>query len=1334
MLQIIKGTERSGKTQLLASMVQKSIEAERCTYIIIPDQFSLVYDRKLYDFLGAEAFNKITIVGPDRLAERLIEKHGSSGKYCDDNARLIMMYKACKEFEALNCAKYYSRSLSKGSFFENVCDTIDELRQSAYSADTLAAKAESLTGTVADKLYDISQLYSLYLVQLEKHGLKDTNSAMAEAVELIRELNYFENCDVYFDSFSSFTGDQKRMLEAIFAQANSVTAALTIGSGRNADANLTPFKVCIQTCTELEGIAKATGHTVMPHITADKYEYKSAAIRTLSDRIFAPAAKPSDCADGVRIVPVSDTYSEAEYVFAQIRSLVNSGDYKYGDIAVISRDLEECASVLDDMAYRYDVPLFCDIRKNVSQSSPVLFVNAVFDCIISKSFRTRSILSYIKSPLSNISVKRAADIEEYCFKWSVDGDMWLSEFTASDRQDKKQRRKELSRINDTRQKIIDDLKKLKDECTDATAGKISAALGSFMRRVGLHDDVFTNLKALSIAQNETSLEISRVFNQLWQRFLSAIGSIQDILANEKITAKEYYELLKTMLSQMTVSSPPQRLNSVIAASAQHTRLSDIKVAFIIGANDGHFPKNIHMQGLFSEHEKKMLKESADIEMEKRLETNIQAERFSCFQALSCPSHELYICVPSADRKGELLSPSPLISQIKGMFCKNITLDTSALGLELYCSTPKAALHKYAELIRIAPDKAAAIKAALERSVDITRGRLSDLTAGSSDVKTALEKQLEQLEYCYQQMLTIDSQLKAKGHSLDKSIAKNLLLKAPFRLSSTKMETYFKCPFQFFCHYGLSIRKPYKVEINSTNTGSINHKCLEETMMDENGRYRGDAFVNMTPEAIKAEVNVLVREYIKNEMGGMFGKDETFKAEVKKLKNNIVQIIRHVQEEMRNTDYIPYACEFKLTKDDGTSLLPIKVSEESDDQIEIEGSIDRVDTLELDGNSYVRIIDYKKGNKKFSFSNVYHGLNLQMLLYMLTVTSEDVKVVPDKQLMPAGVLYMRTGEVTQFPNKRELIDKEKKEVSKAVNAKPNAEEKAKNAEKDLVDKQEALDKKQAKLTEANGNLDKKHQNLDNALNTLKAKQEALDAAKSEYDKVSDDAKKAAAKQKQVDKAQKAVENTKAGIEKAKGDLDKAEEKLQKARDDIAKAEENLKKAKDTAATAKAAADALPDEVDTDKVAEKARAQFVHDTAGGAFSCNGIVADEPAAIYAMSKKRIKKFAPVTVTEGGGYDSRYEQYVLSKDSFNKILGFAKGKITDLYNKLSDGNIPPLPVISSDFKPCDYCDYSTVCGNADGSVCTEITKDGAYALFDEIGGDKTKLGYASAEGEGEK
>ena len=975
LLRIITGTEHSGKTELLASMAHESVRQGKTTYIIIPDQFSLVYDRKIYGIMGAKDFNNMTVIGPQKLSRRLIERYGSSGRYCDDNTRLIMMYKACREFEASGDARYYKRSLGKGSFFKSVCETIDELRQSAADCKTLSAASESLTGTVADKLYDISRIYSLYLEQLDSYGLKDNSSAMEETEQIIKNIGYFNGCDVYFDSFSSFTRSQLGFLEAIFSQADNVTAALTIGSGRNASSPLSPFSECIKTMKLFEQTAANTGHKVERYNT-DTCDYVSNDVKIAADNIFASAPAPTASDGGVKIVTAPDVYSEAEYVFAEIYRLVRDEGVSFGEIAIISRELDNASGILEDMAHRYGVPLFCDLRSSAAQSSPVLFIKAVADCITSKSFRTDAILRYIRSPLSDVTVEEASLIEDYAFKWSVDGDMWLSDFTASDKRTQSAKEQELSEVNAVRAKITDPLSKLKSDCQNATAKTVTNALNDFLQSVCVSERLSAELEESDNIYDEV-IELSRSFRQVWELFVSAADTIYDVLGDEEITAKKYFELLLTMLSQLTVSTPPQRLYSVTAASAEHSRLSGIKAAFIIGVNDGHFPKNIKLSGLFSDREKELMK-SADIFMEKRLETNIKAERFSCYQAVSCPSDRLYICVPLADKAGEHLDPSPIAGQIRSMFSGNISVDASKLPADFYCATRGAAVYKYSELS--GKDYAAA-----------------------SAIRAALMPFPEE----YGRIELIDSLRSGKEHSLDEAISKKLFFGENTGISATKTNNYYSCPFSYFCKYGMGVSARRKVAANSSDIGTIVHKCLEDILQLPQGGYN-TGFPDMSDDEIMNAVSECVDEYIKDVMGGDFGKKPSFAADVARLKKQAFETVRNVRDELAGTDFVPTAFEFSLTDDSGHSIKRIPMADGTTAQLT--GKIDRVDILEHNGECYVRVVDYKTGKKSFNYPDVYHGLDLQMLIYLLAVTTTANSVSNGRKLKPAGVIYMHAGEV------------------------------------------------------------------------------------------------------------------------------------------------------------------------------------------------------------------------------------------------------------------------------------------------------------------------------------
>ena len=77
-----------------------------------------------------------------------------------------------------------------------------------------------------------------------------------------------------------------------------------------------------------------------------------------------------------------------------------------------------------------------------------------------------------------------------------------------------------------------------------------------------------------------------------------------------------------------------------------------------------------------------------------------------------------------------------------------------------------------------------------------------------------------------------------------------------------------------------------------------------------------------------------------------------------------------------------------------------------------GTIDRVDTYKIGNDVYVRVVDYKTGNKSFNPKDLSRGENLQMFLYLKSVTETKNQAFLDRlgigdggSLIPAGVIYV-----------------------------------------------------------------------------------------------------------------------------------------------------------------------------------------------------------------------------------------------------------------------------------------------------------------------------------------
>jgi ATP-dependent helicase/nuclease subunit B len=70
---------------------------------------------------------------------------------------------------------------------------------------------------------------------------------------------------------------------------------------------------------------------------------------------------------------------------------------------------------------------------------------------------------------------------------------------------------------------------------------------------------------------------------------------------------------------------------------------------------------------------------------------------------------------------------------------------------------------------------------------------------------------------------------------------------------------------------------------------------------------------------------------------------------------------------------------------------------------LEGRVDRIDILEDGEDSYVKVIDYKTGSKSLSLDEMYHGLSLQLVVYMRAIL-EQASYWGLDSLKPAGAFY------------------------------------------------------------------------------------------------------------------------------------------------------------------------------------------------------------------------------------------------------------------------------------------------------------------------------------------
>ena len=216
------------------------------------------------------------------------------------------------------------------------------------------------------------------------------------------------------------------------------------------------------------------------------------------------------------------------------------------------------------------------------------------------------------------------------------------------------------------------------------------------------------------------------------------------------------------------------------------------------------------------------------------------------------------------------------------------------------------------------------------------------------------------------------------------------------VSASRVEDFYNCSFRYFCKFGLNARPRIRAEIDPMQRGTLIHYVLEMILSTVGSK----KLSSLTNVEIKALVDRFITMYFEQEMGNAADLSIRFKYNYRRLSKLIYSVVYHLAEEFAHSDFEANAFELDIDKDG--QVKPEQIILEDGGTIQIRGSIDRVDTYVHNGERYVRVVDYKSGNKSFNYSDILHGLNLQMFIYLFSLCNDKNAELTG---IPAGVLYM-----------------------------------------------------------------------------------------------------------------------------------------------------------------------------------------------------------------------------------------------------------------------------------------------------------------------------------------
>ena len=142
-------------------------------------------------------------------------------------------------------------------------------------------------------------------------------------------------------------------------------------------------------------------------------------------------------------------------------------------------------------------------------------------------------------------------------------------------------------------------------------------------------------------------------------------------------------------------------------------------------------------------------------------------------------------------------------------------------------------------------------------------------------------------------------------------------------------------------------------------------------------------------------------YVHEELNDFQEKSSRFRHLFCRLSGDVHRVVADMAGELRRSDFVPLDFELDFSK--AQDMRPVELSKDGA-SVTLTGVADRVDGWLQGDKLYLRVVDYKTGVKKFSLADVWHGMGLQMLLYLFALENDGAGRY-GKEIVPAGVMYV-----------------------------------------------------------------------------------------------------------------------------------------------------------------------------------------------------------------------------------------------------------------------------------------------------------------------------------------
>ena len=983
------GPSGSGKShRIYEEIMQRAAEEPgRNFLIIVPDQFTMQTQKDLVMRSDRDGILNIDVLSFGRLSHRILEEVGTKEMpVLDDTGKSLVLQKVAADLKEQLPAM--GSLLHKQGYIHEVKSAISEFMQygiSTQDMDKLITSAQK-RGALAMKLKDLKTLYRGFQDYIRDHFIT-TEETLDVLRRSLSKSKILKGSVVVFDGFTGFTPIQNRLIQELMRVCAETIVTVTIGVGEDPykmDGEQKLFHLSKKTVADLEKLAAEAeverGEDLFVKGGPNRFA-KAPALHYLEQNLFRYQYEPyAGEQQEIHMFEALSPREEVHQTALYIRHLIREQGMTYRDIAVVIGDLEGYASYVETEFGQLEIPCFLDRTRGIVLNPMIEYIKSALQLYI-KDFSYDTVFHFLRSGMADISREEIDELENYVIRTGARGYRTYSrlftrrteELQGNAEGSEQAEEKTMERLNRIRQQFMDAVEIL-HMGSQEKAGDYVSHLYDFLEQNQVQQKLLNYQQQF---EKEGDLSRAREYAQIYRLVMDLLDQVYELLGEEEISRQEFADILEAGFGEITVGTIPQNVDRIVVGDMERTRLKQVKVLFFLGVNDGSIPKNASKGGIISDMDREFLIESGT-EMAPSPRQQMYIQRLYLYLNMTKPSEQLYLSYAKVNSEGKGIRPSYLIDTVRKLF--------PAMSVE------------YPQ----------------------NRSRLEQIEGRQEGARYLAEELREYVEGTLPEEERQDFYLMYRAYEAD-AAGRDLLTRAAFRRyresglsrivaralygqqlenSVSRLETYAACACRHFLQYGLSLQEREEFGFEASDMGTVYHAVLENFAgkLAESNLTWWDFTEDFAAKAVKESVEAYAATYGETVLYSSARNEYAITRMSRILTRTVLTLQKHLKQGSFQPD--DYELSFRFAED----LDSIHVDLSEDEKMHLQGRIDRIDVSEDAEHVYVKVIDYKSGNRKFDLAALYYGLQLQLVVYMNAAMEMESRKHPDKEIVPAALLY------------------------------------------------------------------------------------------------------------------------------------------------------------------------------------------------------------------------------------------------------------------------------------------------------------------------------------------